>query len=429
MKHKILMVVALLVVTSCMKLKKKDEESVLTAPQVQVQQAKVEKPFVNERTELDYEYEISEDGKELPAVRFLASADWPAEIQVIKKSDKEGEKEEQKTVQFNDKAEWKDFLTSENKVSYKFFSKVGNQSILLDEVEVLPALDLKLTDDLSLPEKYKLNSKTKVIYIRNLEINAQKHLYLNDYSGQIIIENITSSGGIIQAFAPSARAAVDQDGRSGGQVSLSILAGAGLLSVVMKGENGGNGSQAKAPDISKKGSTGVMGNIAGFSAVTCNPNLLDGYSDLPLCMSLPYSCAKNPTDGGQGLKGYAGNNGRIGGNSGSILLYNDSDVLKVSITTQMGSFGVSSRGGAGGQGGDGGLGGDGADSDLSAYLKKLGIPVQFAHATLVKACPAAKNGNPGLGGADGDPGYDGENGKNQLSCIYLHDQKVKCINE
>ena len=217
MKHKILMAVAIVTVSSCMKLKKKDDEAAKPAPLAQAQEAKVEKPFVNDRTELDYEYDISEDEKELPAVKFLASADWPSEIVITKKVLKDSEKEEQKTIHFDDKGEWKDFITTENKVSYKFFSKVGTQSILLDEVEVLPVLDLKLTDDLNLAEKYKLNSKTKVIYIGNLEISQQKHLYLNDYSGQIIIQNINSSGGIIQAFAPLARAEVDQDGRSGGK--------------------------------------------------------------------------------------------------------------------------------------------------------------------------------------------------------------------
>ena len=258
MKHKILMAVAFVTVSSCMKLKKKDDEAAKPTPQAQVQEAKVEKSFVNERTELDYDYAISENEKELPAVRFLASAAWPSEIIMAKKVLKEGEKEEQKTIHFDDKGEWKDFITTENKVSYKFFSKVGTQSVLLDEVEVLPVLDLKITDDLNLAEKYKLSSKTKVIYISNLEISQQKHLYLNDYSGQIIIQNITSSGGIIQAFAPLARAEVDQDGRSGGQVSLTVLAGNGILNVVMKGENGGNASPGAAPDITLKGLAGIQ---------------------------------------------------------------------------------------------------------------------------------------------------------------------------
>ena len=52
MKHKILMLAGLLTLSACMKLKKKDEDS-LKLPiqnQVQAQEIKVEKPFINERT-------------------------------------------------------------------------------------------------------------------------------------------------------------------------------------------------------------------------------------------------------------------------------------------------------------------------------------------------------------------------------------------
>ncbi len=429
MKHKILMAVAFMTVSSCMKLKKKEEESPKPVAQVQTQEVKVEKPFVNERTELDYEYEISEDEKALPAVRFLASADWPAEILMVKKD----EKEEQKLIHFDDKGEWKDFLTAQNKVSYKFYSKLSNQSILLGEVEVLPILDLKITEDLNLAEKYKLNSKTKVIYISNLEISEQKHLFLNDYSGQVVIQNITSSGGIIQSFPLDARATLDQNGKSGGQIVLSVLAGTGLLSVVMKGENGGNGSSAKEPDITKKGLPGAPGNSAEFKPAQCNPNFLESTTE-PFCGNLPYDCVKTPTDGisgGRGLNGFSGNNGKVGGNSGSLSLYNESDSLKVSISTLPGSFGNGSPGGRGGVGGDGGYAGDGANNDLQTYLKKMGFPTQgfLGHAGVVKTCPAAKPGGTGVEGEVGELGQKGEPGMNQLSCLYLHDQKVKCIND
>ena len=258
MKHKIFIVVGLLVLSSCMKLKKKEaeESQPVAPPAIPIQtQVKNEIRVVNENKEFSYYYEND------MSVSFLAPNNWPAQIFVQKN---ELGRMSDLNVVFDPSGKWSDEIVGENKVTYSFFAKMGSENVLLEQVEVLPVLDLVIDEDVNLSQKFQLNNKTKMILFKNLTISFQKKLLIENYSGKIVIENLNSRSGFLQTFPISLRAADGQSGRNGGVIDLHIKNGSGDLSVIMKGENGGNGLSAKEPDAHLKGAAGARGTPAVF---------------------------------------------------------------------------------------------------------------------------------------------------------------------
>ncbi|MFZ3231294.1 MAG: hypothetical protein WA160_13885 [Pseudobdellovibrio sp.] len=426
MKHKILITITLVVFTSCMKLKKKDEEGVTPRNEPVQIQATIEKPKAVEayREELTYNY-LEANAKALNQVQFFAPTDWPNAL-ILKKIDKEIVTEI--GIQFDANKIWIDFLASENKITYKFYSKVGSELILLDEVEVIPILNLDLNEDLNLAQKYQLNSKTKLIYFSRLSIDDKSHLYFEDYTGKIVIQKLDSNSGYLQTFPHNGRASDGKNGRSGGHLEIQVISGSGTLNVFMIGESGGNGSPAKIPDTSLKGVTVAPGRRADF--------IMKPVGDLGVVFT--YECITPPgivIDGKNGLKGFPGNSGMMGGNSGSAFVENNSNKLQVILTSAGGKKGYKSEGGEGGEGGEPGIPGDGGAGDLEIYLQENGAIkypgfstyLEVMHGILTKKCDAAKAGNSGAQGNQGDPGNDGSDGSAQKSCVTSMDQKTECI--
>ena len=411
MKHKILTAALLVILSSCMKIKKKDSE-LPTAPAPAVIQMNNQVIQSKATESLQYNYEADQFSG-LHKVRFTAALNWPKAV-VLKKTD--GEKVQEFAIEFNEEAVWSDLIISENKVNYKFFSKVESQLIPLDEVEVLPVLKLRLIEDLNLAQKYKLDQKTKVIYISSLEIGLQKHLYLEEFSGQIIIENIKSDSGFIQTFPLGARAALDVEGRSGGVLDVIIKSGSGILNIFMRGENGGKGRPAHSADSTLKGTIGAAGTPAEFK----NCRIIDsGYGiNGALC-----SCSQSPAPGGKGgrgLKGFSGHDGKSAGHSGTATIFSNSRSLQLLLNAQEGSMGVGSQGGMGGDGGDGGMGGDGAEKDFKIRNQSILVGLDAK-------CDMAGNGAAGDIGDFGSPGSNGNDGLKQKSCLYQVGEKEKCI--
>ncbi len=432
MKHKIFLF-ALLALTSCMKLKKKEDEVVKPQATEQAQvQVEAEKIFVNDRTELSFDYELTEFS-DLHTVHFYAPEGWPKDVVV--RIDEAG-KITDRGETLNAHQEWSDKLLSSNKVTYQFFTKQGAQLILLGEAEILPVLDLDLTEDRNLAKEFNFSEKTKLIRIRSLKIASQKHLYLENFSGKIVIDNLSTENGFIQTFPSNSQANVDQVGRSGGEINLQINSGSGKLIVFMKGENGGSGIPAKLPDDALKGAKGERTVPADFlmtglearapNEVFYNPSIL-------------LSCIKEPgliSNGHQGLRGYDGSEGRSGGNTGSIELKNFATNVQLAITSEVGRGGKLSIGGAGGLGGEPGDPADGADKDVQiwfgnhGYQKNPAMGIYAIPYIITKACSRSGFGTWGPQGERGNAGsQDGPNGVLQTSCLYFEDQKVKCINE
>ena len=432
MKHKILMGLTIIAMSSCMKLKKKDD--VLAQPPVpapaETTEVQIEKKFVNQRTELHYIYKINE-GSNLHQVTFQAPASWPREV-MIKKAVLEAKSEA--GINLNSRDEWSDFLVSNEKVNYQFYSLENGQMHLLDEVEVLPVLDLKLGEDLNLAQKYKLNSKTKLIYFRTLVMGSQSHLFIEDFSGHIYIEKLTANTGFIQTFPLDSRASDGVTGKSGGNVTVEIQSGFGDLSLVMKVQNCGHGAAAKAPDFDRKGQSGLPADGGFFRMYV--PNIAIG----EFSNGIVYDCEKAPniiSNGTSGHSGYPGNNGMNGGNSGKVNIQNNSADLNIELVSVPGHRGGRSAGGEGGEGGDPAVQSDGGQLDLVNFLmkkkdctinpvtQKCGDSYRIRTSCVPQGLSKkGEQGSQGLAGIS-----DGEDGVNQPSCLYEQNQKIKCINE
>lgn len=411
-----------------MKLKKKEDEVIKPQATEQAQvQVQAEKVFVNDRTELSFDYELSEFS-DLHAIHFYAPEGWPRDVVV--RIDEAG-KITDRGETFNAHQEWNDKLVSSNKVTYQFFAKQGTQLFLLGEAEVLPVLDLDVTEDRNIAKEFKFSEKTKLIHIRRLKLTSQKHLYLENFSGTVVIDNLQSENGFIQTFPSNSQVAVDQIGRSGGEIKLQINSGFGKLTVFMKGENGGNGLPSKLPDDALKGPKGERTIPADFRSLGVT---IDGWVQYET-----FECIKEPGlifNGHQGLRGYDGNEGRSGGNTGSVEIKSYASDVKLAVTSEVGRGGKLSFGGVGGNGGEPGEPADGADKDLEMLLTKLNrqrnpVTQQFIIPyNIKKACSRSGVGNWGLQGEHGNPGsQDGADGVLQTSCLYFEDQKIKCINE
>lgn len=419
MKHKILIALTLIVFSSCMKLKKKGEDqddSQVTAKSQTV-----------ENLDLTYDYVPSADSS-LTRVRFTLPQGWDNDI-VVKKTVNGTTTES--LIRTNLTSTWDDVLTTDHVANYKFYRKVGTDMILLDQVDVLPALDLSLTEDLNLVKFYKITSKTQKIYFKRLELEANTHLYFEDFTGPVLIENLKSNSGYLQTFEAGDRAAEGMPGKSGGTINFRIISAQGNLNILMKGQNGGNGLPALPPDAKLKGGKGTRGVHALFSRIEIS---------LDWGPVVTYSCKTAPGNGhqgGKGLQGYPGQEGKDGGNSGSALVENFSPNLNISVSSASGGKGFGSPGGAGGDPGEGGDGGDGAAQDLELFLKESGFKINpvletyanSARATLADKCPAAASGPVGEYGELGNHGNDATDGVELKSCVTNPNQIQKCINE
>jgi len=383
------MAMAVLTLASCMKLKKKGDEDFSTAePPQPVTELSVpaKEPQKNTATELTYEYKNYDSAT--PEVSFHAPTNWASDI-VYEKA--YGDKNFQGVASFNSEGVWNDKLISDQKTVYKFSAKVAGQLVVLDEVEVLPVLNLEVAQDLSLKKQYNFSNKTKVLFFSNLKIASQKHLYLEDFSGEIIIQNIETTEGYLQTFSQEYRATSNLDGRSGGKIEVKIIQGQGSLNVVMRGEDGLDGAPALPAGPELKGANGdnahfIKTQFIGGGLLCEDP--------------VP---AK---DGSKGLPGHPGNNGGNGGDSGRADVHNFSANLEVKLSTDGGQRGIGTIGGEGGEGGDAGAG-------LSSIL----------------SCPALSPGVKGGKGDSGASGHSGHDGPKQQSCLISADRTKQCTNE
>lgn len=415
MKHKIYIGIVLIFLSSCMKLKKKEKDAV--NPAIQAQEIKSEGVIViNHRAELEYRYDMSKSS-DMHQVHFYAPENWPEEV-VVRKTDLENKSEI--GVKLDEKHEWTDALTKNEKITYQFYvyAKLTSELVLLSEVQILPVLNLTVDEDLNLAKMYKLNSKTKLIYIHDLKIATQKHLFLEDYSGSLVIDHLQTENGFIQTFPLDSRAENNHAGKSGGELKMIINNGQGQLMVMMKGQDGGHGSPADLPDNSLKGGRGSRTVESQFRNV--------GQTEGLLTQSI-YDCIKQPGeafDGNPGLKGFAGHDGKSGGNTGSIEITSHAGTLRIILNSLEGAGGQPSLGGIGGEGGDPGDSADGGLEDLEIWMKKNGFPPHpITHkygmfAKLGITCQPSQTGKRGPTGSAGDPGKNaGKNGIKQPSYL------------
>jgi hypothetical protein len=381
MLHKISMILILFATTACMKVKKKGDE----APEPQATESSVEKGF-------DYHYEFTGGHTQ---VVFKLPTEWSSSI-VIGKS-KGVEKIFQREV-LTENQTWKDDFVDNAKINYQFFQKIGNQLVLAQEVEVLPAFDLNLSQDFKLNEIYGLGAKVQKIYFHRLRLEKGAKVFIGDFKGKIQIENLISENGVLQTFPVEAKAA-SGNGRSVGDFSVEIQAGEGHLELNLFAESGADGLPGSDPDSKLNGTAGAEGKPAQFSQVAG-----DGIIGAFKCSQPP----QNGADGGKGKPGYPGQNGGHGGSVHSADVASPASI-EVKENKVAGLKGVGGQGGAGGAGGPGGRGGDGGLRDLYRVLK-FNPDQLHAGFQVHLPCPAAKSGNTGAQGETGARGRDGHDG-------------------
>lgn len=179
----------------------------------------------------------------------------------------------------------------------------------------------------------------------------------------IVVDELIAQSSQLITFPENQKAAVDQPGRSGGLIIIKTRSARGHLSVVMRGEQGGDGSiGAPYTDRAPRGAQGTKGKT------TCDfyPYLRDsnGY-----CM-----CAQPIGDGQPGLPGIAGrpgNSGRRGGNNGQFRLEISevaSEDWEIDIKHEPGLAGAPGPGGPGQLGGVGGHHGEIDDRWACRYV-------------------------------------------------------------
>lgn len=321
----------------------------------------------------------------------------------------------------------------------RFYS--GQQ--LLDEVIVLPPIDMNVENRTSLKQKLNLTAKNKSLYFRKLHLAKETELMLEDFSGTIYVENLESDNGTISMFSEDSVSVNHLLARSGGKVYVNVKDGQGAINFRSKGEDGAHGENGKAPDDFIKGANGADGKIAEFRI---EDGAGDSYESTGQDKFYFYYCSKPPVYGNSGKpgkKGYAGEGGKDGGNSGSFIVNNSSANLKISLEILETHGGRGGVGGDGGQGGRAGLTGDGAIGDVRGYLSTLREACDRVHKNVT--CWDSKahkihivkqfcNGYEGVApsnGAQGERGIDGSPGKaglRQPSCLYQNSQLVQCYN-
>lgn len=205
-----------------------------------------------------------------------------------------------------------------------------------------------------------------------LRISKNAALYTMGQNVHIVVENlIGEEGAMITTFPAKQTAPMGHAGRSGGKLVIEVQHAEGSVLFAMRGEIGGQGLAGMAPDASKKGAEGRVGDaFIGLPEGTCiNQNQVNGH------------------DGATGLPGYQGGTGFVGGDSGELeLTLPDADDFSYSVR------GIPGAGGAGGMGGDGGEGGTGGPPSNST-LKCFHSGKQGAQGP---QGPRGNQGSPGI---------------------------------
>ena len=240
-----------------------------------------------------------------------------------------------------------------DEINYEFRSNNQGHIIPFDEIDLKIPKDLVVDRAMDFSQKefsqlFTENQNGLVLkQFAKIYLTAQGSITLDGRSLQIEAQEIHSEDGLIRSFAPGAKAADGKTGRSGGVIEIKTAKATGHLRVEMRGENGGDGIPAAAPDAKLKGAQGAAGEPG-----TPGGQIGDGG------MFARASCAKKPTRGLPGDKGHQGNpggNGQRGGASGHLSVEISKDEgFTLLATTEVGQGGVGASGGEGGEGGDGG---------------------------------------------------------------------------
>ncbi len=242
----------------------------------------------------------------------------------------------------------------------------------------------------------------------------------NGFSLFVRTKKLISTNGLVQTFAPGAKASISTPGRNGGSIQFYIDQAFGKLDFITRGENGGDGNQG--PEITERAPSGIpftfkqesesfksdpSNSCRLFAILKENGKIIaEVYHDGNAIAQI------RGKDGSQGTRGQ---NGFRGGDTGFINLKIKNETSKNPF-----NFTISKEPGLGGNGGPGGLGQLGG---LCGPYEDRNVPRCQAEIMNMKKFIEKNTNN--TRGPNGINGTSGENGNSQQDCVVIGDQ-VEC---
>lgn len=264
--------------------------------------------------------------------------------------------------------------------------------------EVKEYKDLKIDSRLNL--SLYLNS-TNSLRFRNIKLGRNAILSTEGRNVVVTAEYLEAEvGSVIENLSEKSAALPArelQEGKYGGNITLSVRKIEGYLKINMRGGKGGPGVRGYDVADSDRGSAGAEGGGARANPGTRGNVRLD----IPGIEAYCISEAADGTKGGKGKSGGPGARGEKGGGTGNLMLQIDeTNRFYYEVTSTPGEPG---EGGPGGKGGLGGVGGaPGKRADVCARVPSAGAE--------------------GDRGDNGAQGARGELGDLNQSCIHKGDQ-------
>lgn len=251
----------------------------------------------------------------------------------------------------------------------------------------------------------RITAATEIIANRAY-FESSNPLLIGNFNTILIVNELHSQDGVIETFPLGdgnalPKAGTDQNGRTGGNLNIQAKSLTGRLKIIMRGEDGGTGSDGQPfSDRAKAGKPAGEGYTVSHGGE---------YPD-SMCVS-----GENAGNGDPGLPGRDGNRGGDGGSTGDIRIsiekyipLNGVDGIEdgespspVQIFQYVGNEGSGGKPGPPQQGGLPGPGNSGKDWDCK--------------------------GDPGAPGADGGPGGkkgNGTRGAVGSSCLYIASENI-----
>jgi hypothetical protein len=268
------------------------------------------------------------------------------------------------------------------------------------EKSLIAAWEIRTPKDLLLTQasldEFLNKSGEKIIEAHRIFLEKDKEIVSSGSSFTIKADELFTDGSIISTFPVNLKAALDTNGRSGGNIFIISKRAHGRLNINMRGEHGGDGVDGiPHTDRAARGADGKEG-YCGWSEGRV-PHII---------------CEHQPGPGGAGApgaNGRPGSNGGSGGNTGlfKIQVVDDSPDFLADVKK---TEGVAGNPGRASQPQLGGLGG---------YSGRIDG----------RCCPSPNPPNYG-DGPNGQPGTDGvrqTNGLVEPECISIGAEAGKCF--
>ncbi|MGZ3790034.1 MAG: hypothetical protein ACXVLQ_15970 [Bacteriovorax sp.] len=237
---------------------------------------------------------------------------------------------------------------------------VDSDSVTKKEIDFEIKRDLLLTNSVDVSK----NMVAGKNYFGALVLDEDVVLETLGTNLDLRVDQLISSNATLTTFAQekNLRAANDQDGQSGGMLTINAASAYGQLKIKMRGQDGG--VVTKSPKKREERPI-IDESFNGQPMITEYQESCDDRGDRQICGGWR-SATQCPTDGKKGLKGFKGlkaYDGRNGGNSGiANVTVADGTLFDLEITLTKGLGSLAGHLGEGGPGSEGGAPGsyDGA---------------------------------------------------------------------